>query len=149
MQPCQCWGRAAARPAADCLPHLPPCLAPAGTTVLVCPHLLHRDPAWWGPDAAAFRPERWLELARQGEPGPPAGAMALLANMGPHGAFIPFGAGPRNCIGTGFAMLEAVLVLGAVARRFRLRPLPGAAFPAPVPQVTLRPDAVRLLLRRR
>ena len=45
--------------------------------------------------------------------------------------------------------MEAVLVLAAVLQRFRVQPLPGAAFPAARPQITLRPDAVRLLLRRR
>lgn len=46
-------------------------------------------------------------------------------------------------------MLESVLVLAAVLQRVRLAPLPGAAFPAAAPQITLRPEAVRLLLRRR
>lgn len=46
-------------------------------------------------------------------------------------------------------MMEAVLVLAAVLRHWRLEPLPGATFPAPQPQITLRPNAVRLLLRRR
>lgn len=46
-------------------------------------------------------------------------------------------------------MMEAVLVLAAVLQRYRLQPLPGAAFPTAQPQITLRPEAVRLLLRRR
>lgn len=173
-----------------------------GTTVLVCPYLLHRDPAVWGPDAASFRPERWLELARQqsrgaatapaagcphsssepshAEASPPASAAgcphsavppadgasvaggvsavhgveggfssAFLAGLGPNSAYVPFGAGQRNCVGTGFAMTEAILVLATVLDRFRLQPLPGAAFPEAQPQITLRPASVPLLLRRR
>lgn len=46
-------------------------------------------------------------------------------------------------------MMEAVLVLAAVLRSWRLQPLPGASFPDAQPQITLRPAEVRLLLRRR
>lgn len=46
-------------------------------------------------------------------------------------------------------MTEAILVLAAVLDRFRLQPLPGAAFPEAQPQITLRPARVPLLLRRR
>ncbi len=49
----------------------------------------------------------------------------------------------------GFAMMEAVLVLATVLARYQLDPLPGASFPQPVPQITLRPACVRLLLRKR
>jgi cytochrome P450 len=59
--------------------------------VLVSPYLLHRDPGRW-PAPAAFRPERWEALG---------GARAALSGLGPNGAYAPFGAGPRNCIGTG------------------------------------------------
>jgi len=71
--------------------------------------------------------------------------MAALKDQGPRGAYIPFGGGPRNCIGTGFAMMEAILVVAAILQRFELTPAPGApAFPAAKPLLTLRPDAVRL-----
>jgi hypothetical protein len=46
-------------------------------------------------------------------------------------------------------MMEAVLVLASVLQQYQLQPLPGAAFPEAQPQITLRPAAVRLLLRRR
>jgi cytochrome P450 len=87
---------------------------------------------------------------QQQRQGPPPGGMgmwpALLRDMGPNGAYIPFGSGPRNCIGTGFAMMETLLVLSAVLQRLELRPAPGAGFPRPAPILTLRPERVELQL---
>ncbi|KAK9903986.1 hypothetical protein WJX75_001915 [Coccomyxa subellipsoidea] len=80
---------------------------PKGTTVLVSPWVMHRDPQHWS-QPEAFLPERWLDqLAAKP-------AMAELSNMGTNGAYLPFGAGPRNCIGTGFAMMEALVVLASM-----------------------------------
>ncbi|HXF71787.1 MAG TPA: cytochrome P450 [Actinomycetota bacterium] len=98
-----------------------PWMVPAGAVVVVSPYLLHRDPRWW-PEPEAFRPERWA----RDDP------------SRPRLAYIPFGAGPRMCVGEPFAWAEATLVLAAVARRWRLRPLPGQRV-APRPAVTLRP----------
>lgn len=55
----------------------------------------------------------------------------------------------RNCIGTGFAMIEAVLVVAALLQRYELRPPPNGAFPRPKALLTLRPDAVPLTVARR
>ncbi|MEZ4238853.1 MAG: cytochrome P450 [Myxococcota bacterium] len=96
---------------------------PRGTQVWLSPWLTQRDPRWF--DAPeAFVPERWLggELER-----------AL-----PDGAYFPFSAGPRVCIGKRFAELEAVLVLAAIGRRYALRLRPGETLRLDT-AVTLRP----------
>lgn len=95
---------------------------PAGARVLVNLANVQRHPAFWDePDA--FRPQRFL-------PGSPPPAHRL--------AFMPFGAGPRVCVGSSFAMAEALLLMALVARRFRLEPLPGVTV-RPEIEVTLRP----------
>jgi cytochrome P450 len=95
---------------------------PAGTTVVISPYAMHRHPRYWQEpdvfDPERFRPELEKEL--------------------PHFVYLPFGAGPRRCIGHQFAMMEGQLVLAAVAQRFRLRLKPGHTVRADV-QVTLRP----------
>ena len=72
-----------------------------GDSVLVTPWVTHRDARLF-PEPSRFRPERWLD-----EPPPP------------RFAYLPFGAGPRVCIGASFAQTEAVLVLAALLARFR------------------------------
>ncbi|KAG2496159.1 hypothetical protein HYH03_005761 [Edaphochlamys debaryana] len=127
---------------------LGPYSLPAGTTVLVSPYVMHRDPDVWE-EPEAFKPSRWHDLQRREGY---QGAMSLMANLGPNGAYLPFGGGPRNCIGAGFAMMEAMLVLAAVLQRYSLE-LPAAAgagagadrgFPKPKPLITLRPEAAVL-----
>ncbi|MEV7563824.1 cytochrome P450 [Streptomyces tanashiensis] len=73
---------------------------PAGTDLLVCPYLTHRDPEVW-PDPETFDPGRFPARS----PLPP-------------GAYLPFGIGPRACLGTRFAMREMEVLLGALLARF-------------------------------
>jgi len=103
-------------------------------TVLVLPTwVVHRDPRWFE-DPGAFRPDRW-----EGD----------LARRLPRFAYFPFGGGPRQCIGNGFALMEAVLLLAAIAQRFRLAMEPGQRV-TPTPYVTLRPEpGLRVRLVRR
>ncbi|RSN05696.1 cytochrome P450 [Nonomuraea sp. WAC 01424] len=82
---------------------------PAGADVLISPYTLHRHPAYWR-DPDAFRPERF-------EPGAPSDR--------PRYAYIPFGAGPRFCVGNHLGMMEATFVLAMVTRELRLTGLPG------------------------
>lgn len=90
---------------------------PAGSSVIVSPFVLHRHPAFWA-EPERFDPDRFAG------PTPPE-------------AYLPFGAGPRYCIGAEFAMLEAKLVLAMTVQRWRLDPVPGQAF-APEAALTLR-----------
>jgi cytochrome P450 len=64
----------------------------------------------------------------------------------PRFAYFPFGGGPRQCIGAGFAMTEARLILAAVAQRFKMEPAPGQSV-EPYPSITLRPKGgIRMTL---
>ncbi len=102
-----------------------------GTVCLVPPYGLGRDPRSWGVDAALWRPDRWLT---------PDGAFDENAPGQPRGAFLPFGAGSRVCIGAAFATMEAVLLLGTLASDWRAETAPGYD-PGLQPLVTLRPRA--------
>jgi len=95
---------------------------PAGQMVMVNQWVLHHLPEVWG-DPYAFRPERWE----------PSQARAI-----PPGAYFPFGAGPRMCIGMPFAQLEARLLLATILQRFTPELVPGWPV-VPRPRITLRP----------
>ena len=95
---------------------------PRRGVVMIAPWVLHRHHAYWR-DPAAFDPTRFLPEA------PPP----------PRFAFMPFGAGPRICVGAQFAMAEAVLVLASLAQRFRLA-MEGERPVLPVAVVTTQPD---------
>lgn len=105
---------------------------PAGALVRLTPYVLHRDPRFFTePDR--FRPERFLPNAV-----PP-----------PRGAYVPFGLGPRVCLGQHFAVLEMTLIAAMLLQRLRIDAME-APMPAAQLRVTLRPATpVRLRLRRR
>lgn len=103
--------------------------AEPGTTVLMSPWLLHHDSRSWGPDAGVYRPDRWINSD---------GAFDQQAPGQPRGAYIPFGAGSRICIGESFAWSEAVLVLATLARRWAPTTEPGQEI-GTWAAVTLRP----------
>jgi cytochrome P450 len=106
---------------------------PAGAEVLVMPWLLHRKPSLWeNPDR--FEPERFSPERTAARP---------------RFAYLPFGGGPRICIGAAFAMTEAVLMLATIAQRYRLRLKPGAVV-EPQGLITLRPRyGLPMMLERR
>jgi cytochrome P450 len=58
--------------------------------------------------------------------------------MLPRFAYFPFGGGPRVCVGAGFAMMEAVLLLATIAQQFQVNLKPGLPI-GMLPSVTLRP----------
>ncbi len=95
---------------------------PAGSEVVVWIYFTHRDPRFY-PDPTAFKPERFA----------PEEESKL-----PKQAFVPFGAGPRACIGKLFAQVEATVVLAALARDLRFEYL-GTHPPKPQPRITLSP----------
>lgn len=103
-----------------------------GLQIWLSQWVVHRDPRYF-PEPEAFRPERWEND---------------LAKRLPRYAFFPFGGGPRICIGNAFAMMESVLLLVTIARRFRVtlsqqKPL------QLLPSITLRPkNGVRVSLHR-
>ncbi|HET6703045.1 MAG TPA: cytochrome P450 [Gemmatimonadaceae bacterium] len=105
----------------------------AGTSIFISPWVVHRDARWFDcPEE--FLPERWAGNAAQ---------------RLPRFAYFPFGGGPRICIGNRFAMMEAVLLLACIVRRFRvvLEDERGVAL---FPSITLRPaNGLRMTVRRR
>ena len=81
---------------------------PEGTEVTISPHALHHDPRWF-PDPHRFDPDRWAPDRVQDVP---------------RGAFIPFGAGNRMCVGNAFALTEMAVTVATIASRWRLVPVP-------------------------
>ena len=74
---------------------------PQGTVLSVPAYTIHHSPAIWGPDANAFRPERWAEATEK-----------------QRAAFIPFSHGPRACVGRNVAEMELALIVGTVFKRY-------------------------------
>jgi cytochrome P450 len=95
---------------------------PRGWLALVVPFVLHRLSAYWR-DPEVFDPERFSteQIAAR-----------------PKFVYLPFGAGPRQCIGNQFALIEAHLVVATLAQRFRLQLVPRHKV-EPWPLITLRP----------
>lgn len=106
---------------------------PPGSNVIVSPWVTHRDARFF-PRPEQFDPDRWTA----------SGVQAL-----PRFAYFPFGGGPRVCIGNGFALMEAPILLAAVAQRYRISLVPGQVA-EPSASITLRPsNGVRVRLQRR
>jgi cytochrome P450 len=95
---------------------------PRGWLAFVVPYVLHRLPAFW-PDPEAFDPDRFSPERSADRP---------------KFVYIPFGAGPRQCIGNQFALIEAQLIVATLAQRYRLHLVPGHTV-EPWPLITLRP----------
>jgi cytochrome P450 len=102
----------------------------AGTTALMSQWVMHRDPRYHD-DPHRFDPDRWT---------------AEYEEELPRFAYFPFGGGPRQCIGAGFAVTEACLILATVAQRFKMELAPGQRV-EPYPSITLRPrKGIRMTL---
>jgi len=81
---------------------------PANASLTLPIYVIHRDPRWWDDpdhfDPARFAPDRSTDRHKF--------------------AYLPFGAGPRQCIGNNFAMMEAQLILATLAQHYRLSLIP-------------------------
>ena len=105
---------------------------PAGTTLFVFPWVLHRHPRLY-PDPLRFDPDRWTDAFRR-----------ELHRL----AYLPFGSGPRMCIGREFARMELILIVATIAQRFRIEW--GSEPPVPMASITLRPTGgLEAVVRRR
>jgi cytochrome P450 len=106
---------------------------PRGWLAFVVPYVLHRLPAFWQ-DAETFDPDRF--------------APERSADR-PKFVYVPFGAGPRQCIGNQFALIEAQLIVATLAQGYRLHLLPKHRV-EPWPLITLRPRfGMPMLIERR
>ncbi len=106
---------------------------PKGAWFWIGTHALHRSPKFY-PDPTAWKPERWEND---------------FAKKIPKYAYLPFGGGPRVCIGNQFAMMEGVLLLASIAQKFSVDVVPGHPV-VPVPAITLRmKHGLAVELRRR
>jgi len=94
---------------------------PKGSHVLISQYVTHRDQRYFA-DPDVFRPERWF-----------SGFEKSL----PRGAYFPFGAGTRKCLGDQFALLEGRIIILEIARRMKLSLVSG--FPKAQPRATYRP----------
>ena len=99
---------------------------PANIMVEIPILALHHDPQIWGDDAHLFKPERFAEGV----------AKATKDNFA---AFLPFGMGPRVCVGFNFAMTEAKIALAMILQRYTFALSP-AYVHSPVQHLTIRPQ---------
>src|SRR5262245_36359484 len=91
--------------------------------ILICPYVLHRNEQYWE-NPEAFIPERFL----------PEVSKKRVKNT-----YLPFGGGPRMCIGYNFAMMEMLVVLSMILQRFKVESVPGKEA-KPEALITLRPE---------
>jgi cytochrome P450 len=104
-----------------------------GAMIVIAPYVLHRHRLWWK-EPELFDPARFLPPAR-----------ARIDRY----VYMPFGAGPRGCIGSVFALQEAVIVVAAIIRKLELRVAPGHDV-WPLHRITLRPRrGLPMIVRRR
>lgn len=105
-------------------------LLPGGMEIQISPLVIHHDLGAWGEEAQLFSPERFAAAAGGGA------------------AFLPFGAGPRQCVGQGLAMLEAKLALSMILQRYSFSLSP-AYVHSPVARLTCRPrHGIQAVLRK-
>lgn len=108
-------------------------VVPKNSLVLMSQFVMHRDPRYF-PEPLTFDPDRWTAAARDSRP---------------QFSYFPFGGGPRRCIGEGFAWMEGVLLIAALAQQWQMRLVPDHPV-ALKPVITLRPKhGMRMTITRR
>jgi cytochrome P450 len=106
---------------------------PANSWVIISPYAMHRRADIF-PDPERFNPDRFLPEAEK---------------RLPRQAYLPFGGGPRICIGNHFALMEGQIMLATIVQRVRMELVPGQQV-VPEPLITLRPqDGIRMRVSRR
>ncbi len=103
-------------------------LIPKDCVVIISQWVMHHSPEYFD-NAEAFQPERWL----------PATDEQPLEKQLPRGVYFPFGDGPRICIGKGFAVMEAVLILATIAQHYQFTLVSDHKI-IPQSSITLRPE---------
>ncbi|PKI55149.1 hypothetical protein CRG98_024440 [Punica granatum] len=101
-------------------------VVPANMHILVANLKVHHDPQIWGEDAHLFKPERFSE------------GVAKATNNNP-AVFLPFGMGPRNCVGMNFAITEAKIAISMILQRYSFTLSP-AYVHSPTQILTTRPQ---------
>jgi cytochrome P450 len=106
---------------------------PAGCTIIMSQWVMHRSERFFE-QPEVFNPERWA---------------GDLEKQLPRGVYLPFGDGPRICIGKSFALMESVLLLASIAQKFEITLVPGQSI-IPQPTITLQPNnAIKVVLKQR
>lgn len=108
-------------------------VVPARSLVLLSQYVTHHDARYFA-DPTRFDPERWTQESRDSRPA---------------FSYFPFGGGPRRCIGEGFAWMEGILLVAALARKWRMELVPDHPVKL-YPVITLRPKhGMRMRLKKR
>ncbi|MBL7262264.1 cytochrome P450 [Paractinoplanes lichenicola] len=116
---------------------------PKDSFVGIIPWVVHRDPRWW-PQPERFAPQRWIE----GDPADELSGHAVRPGR-PRLAYLPFGGGPRQCIGNTFSRMEGVMALATIGRHWEFEPVEGFTVD-PLARITIRPrNGLPMSARRR